>query len=221
MLGLAERSTVIAMPSRSPYDAFASAAALLVDLDGTLVDSEAAGLRAWTAFAERHGLDPAATFAFAQGRPTRESVALLAPDADLAAEVERIDAAELGDTEAIAAFAGAHALLTSGRPLAIVTSGSREPATARLHAAGLPVPAVFVTADDIEHGKPDPEPFVRAAHALGVAPGDCVVLEDAPAGVEAGRAAGAYVIALRSTHADADLAAADAIVDDLATLLRE
>lgn len=215
----ARSSTVLMVPVRSPHDAFAAAAALLVDLDGTLVDSTASGLRSWTAFAERHGLDPDETWAFVQGRPTRESVRLLAPGADPAAEAQSVDATEASDTGGVVAIRGARELLTSGRPLAIVTSGTRRLATARLDAAGLPVPSVLVTADDVEHGKPDPEPFVRAAAALGVAPADCVVLEDAPAGIAAGRAAGAYVIALRSTHPDDDLRAADAIVDDLATLL--
>jgi sugar-phosphatase len=197
----------------------AAADALLVDLDGTLVDSTAAARRAWAAFAARHGLDHDAVHRFAQGRPSRETIRLLAPDADHAAEEAQVDAAEIGDTAGVVALPGAAELLASGRPLAIVTSGSTALATARLAAAGLPAPATMVSADDVERGKPDPEPFLLGARRLEVDPHRCLVLEDSPAGVSAGRAAGATVIALRTTHAEDELREADAVVDDLAALV--
>jgi sugar-phosphatase len=195
--------------------------ALLVDLDGTLVESTGAIARAWGAFAERHGLDVDEVLRFAHGRPSRESVAHLArPGSDLEAEAARLEDHEVHDTEGVVALPGAAELLRGGRPLAIVTSCSTALATARLRAAGLAVPDVLVSSDGLERGKPDPACFVIGAERLGVAPERCVVLEDAPAGIAAGRAAGATVIAVRTTHADADLADAHAIVDDVAALLR-
>lgn len=194
---------------------WAAAAALLVDLDGTLVDSTAPVRRAWDAFADRHGLNPEHVHHFAQGRPSRESVRLLAPDADQAAEAAALERAELSDTDGVVALPGAGDLLTGGRPLAIVTSCSRALATARLQAAGLPIPPVLVSADDVIRGKPDPTCYLLGARRLDVEPAGCLVLEDAPAGITAGRAAGAKVLALRTTHTDADLDQADAIIDDL------
>jgi len=197
-----------------------AADALLVDLDGTLVDSDAAVRRAWGAFARRHGLDVEAVHRHAQGRPSRETVRdLLPPHADHAAEAARLEHHEVHDTEGVVALPGAHELLTGERPLAIVTSCSTALAHARLDAAGLPRPEVLVSSDGLERGKPDPAPFLIGAQRLGVAPARCVVLEDAPAGIAAGRAAGAVVIALRTTHDEADLRDAHAIVDDLRTLL--
>ena len=145
---------------------------------------------------------------------------LLLPDADHDAEAAAIERAEVHDTHGVFAFPGAAELLAGDRPLAIVTSCSTALAHARLHAAGLPVPPVLVSSDGLERGKPDPACFVIAARRLGVDPTRCVVLEDAPAGVQAGRAAGAIVIALRTTHPGDQLQGAHAIADDLAQVLR-
>jgi sugar-phosphatase len=198
---------------------FASADALLVDLDGTLVDSTGPVSRAWSAFAERHGLDSEDVLRFAHGRPSRETVRLLAPGADSAAEADALERAELGDAEGIVALPGAGELLRSDRRLAIVTSCSRALATVRLRAAGLPIPGVLVSSDDVRQGKPDPACFVLGARRLELDPSQCLVLEDAPAGIAAGRAAGAKVLALRTTHPDRDLGEADAVVDDLSVLV--
>jgi len=197
--------------------AFAGASALLIDLDGTLVDSTGPVRRAWEAFARRHGLDPVTVERVAQGRPSRETVRELAPG-DAERETALIEEAEVTDVDGIVALPGADAVLGGPRPKAIVTSCSDALAAVRLRAAGLRAPDVLVSSDSVERGKPDPEAFLLAARRLGVAPADCVVLEDAPAGIAAGRAAGCYVIALRTTHADAELAGADAIVDDLSRL---
>ena len=199
----------------------ANARALLVDLDGTLIDSEGAVRRAWGGFAQQHGLDPDEVTKVAQGRPSRETIRALLPDLpDLAAETARFERAEVADVEGVVALPGALELLSrTDRPLAIVTSCTTDLARARLRAAGLPEPEVLVTADAITNGKPDPEPFLLGAQRLHVDPADCVVLEDAPAGITAGRAAGATVIALRTTHPDADLQDADAIAPDLLSLL--
>jgi sugar-phosphatase len=197
----------------------AAADALLVDLDGTLVDSTAPVKRVWQAFAKRHQLDPESVEHFAHGRPSRETVRALAPDADQQAEAAAIEAAEIDDTAGVAALPGAARLLCSDLPLAIVTSCSTALALVRLRAAGLRIPEVLVSSDGLERGKPDPMCFLIGARRLGVDPERCVVIEDAPAGILAGRAAGASVIALRTTHDDDQLGDADAIVDDLAALL--
>jgi sugar-phosphatase len=202
----------------TPAALLARAQALLVDLDGTLVDSTAPVRRAWEAFARRHGLDRDEVLSFAHGRPSRETVRLLAPDADHDAEAAAVEDAEIHDTLDLFALPGAAQLLASDRPLAIVTSCSSALAHARLRAARLTVPAVLVSSDGLERGKPDPACFVIAARRLGAEPRRCVVIEDAPAGIAAGRAAGATVIALRTTHADDELRDAHAIADDLASL---
>jgi sugar-phosphatase len=194
------------------------AQALLVDLDGTLVDSSAPVSRAWTAFARRHGLDPAEVLVFAQGRPSSETVRLLAPSADHAAEAALVEEDETSDTDGVFALPGAGDLLTSGYPLAIVTSCSSQLADVRLRAAGLPRPEVVISSSMVMRGKPDPQGFLLGARRLSVTAARCTVLEDSPIGIDAGRAAGARVIALRTTHGDDALARADAIIDNLAAL---
>jgi mannitol-1-/sugar-/sorbitol-6-phosphatase len=198
--------------------ALGGAQVLLVDLDGTLVDSSAPVSRAWTAFANRHGLDPDEVLAFAQGRPSSETVRLLAPSADHAAEAARLEGAETTDADGVFALPGASELLRSGYPLAIVTSCSTQLADVRLRAADLPRPEVVISSSMVICGKPDPEGFLLGARRLNVPAAQCAVLEDSPVGIDAGRAAGARVIALRTTHGDDALARADAIIDNLAAL---
>lgn len=194
-------------------------AAILADLDGTLVDSVASSRRAWGALARRRGLDEEETHRFAMGRPTRETVGLLVPEGERDAEHARIDRDEVEDAGSVVAYPGARELLAGPVPVAIVTSGSRELATARLRGAGLEPPAVLVTADSIERGKPDPEPFLLGARGLGIDPGRCLAVEDAPSGIASARAAGVPVVALRSTHSNHQLAQADAVLDDLAAVV--
>lgn len=196
-----------------------AAEGVLVDLDGTLVDSTAPVRRVWEAFARRHGLDPDAVERFAHGRPSRETVGALVPDADQEAETRVIEAAEVQDTDGVVALPGAAQLLGIDLPLAIVTSCSTALAAARLRAAGLEIPEVLVSSDGLERGKPDPTCFLIGARRIGVDPERCVVIEDAPAGIHAGRAAGAVVIAVRTTHDDDELGGADAIADNVGALL--
>lgn len=193
--------------------------AVLSDLDGTLIDSSAAVERIWGRFAERHGLDTTQVIDFAYGRPTRESIPVLVPHADHAAEIAAIDEAEVRGVDGVRALPGARELLAGQRPVAIVTSCTDALAKARLRAAGLPLPRVLVSADTVQRGKPDPECFLLAAAQLGVDVRRCVVLEDAPAGIAAGRAAGARVIALRTTRPDAALLDADVVFDSVAAVL--
>jgi sugar-phosphatase len=179
--------------------------AILSDLDGVLVDSQAAIMRAWRWWGARHGVQAEAVEAVQHGRPSGEVVAALAPALDAASESRAIDLRQASDTEGVVALPGAHELFAAGGPLAVVTSCTIPLARARLHAAGLPTPAVLVTPERLQRGKPAPEGYLLAARELGAEPADCVVLEDAPAGVQAGRAAGMHVVAITTTHRVDDL----------------
>lgn len=190
---------------------------LLCDLDGVLVDSQAFVERAWTLWANRHGIDAATVLAAAHGRPTRETIRDVAPHLDAEAETVRLEAHEATDLDGMAAVPGAHDLLRTTPPdrIAVVTSGTDVLARSRLDHVGLPIPRVFVTADRVQRGKPDPEGYLKAAAALGAPPEACVVLEDAPAGVAAGLAAGMTVFAVLTSHTRAALDGAHAFVRDL------
>jgi sugar-phosphatase len=191
-------------------------AAILADLDGTLIDSVDSSERAWGAFARRRGYDEVETHRFAMGRPTRETIALLVPEEEREAEQGQIDRDEVEDADSVTAYEGAAELLAGRIPIAVVTSGSTELATARLRGAGLEPPAVLITADRITRGKPDPEPFLLGARELGVDPELCLALEDAPSGIESASAAGMPVVAFRTSHPEAELEGANEILDTLA-----
>jgi sugar-phosphatase len=191
-------------------------AAVLADLDGTLVDSVASSERAWGAFARRRGLDEEKTHRLAMGRPTRETVALLVPEGERDAEQAQIDRDEVDDADSVSAYPGAAELLAGPIPIAVVTSGSTELATARLRGAGLEPPAILVTADRTRRGKPDPEPFLLGAREMGVDPARCLALEDAPSGIDSALAAGVPVVAFRTSHPDVELERATVVLDALA-----
>jgi sugar-phosphatase len=173
--------------------------AILFDMDGTLVDSNAAVERIWRLWAQRQGLDPAPILAIAHGRRTSETMRDIQPEADIARETAWFDEQEELDTAGIVEVSGATALLAQVERWAVVTSAHRRLAEIRLRCAGLPIPGVLVCGDEISHGKPDPEGYLRAAALLQVIPQRCLVVEDAPAGIEAGRRAGMQVIALTTT----------------------
>jgi sugar-phosphatase len=204
-------------PAIARRSASASAPVLLCDLDGVLVDSTAAIDRVYRRWAAEHGLDGSLVVATAQGRPSREVVRVCAPGLDAEAQSAAIEAAHVADQDGVMAVAGAHALLarTPAGRLAVVTSCSPALAAARMAAAGLPAPPVCVTADEVARGKPDPEGYLRAAGLLGANAADCVVVEDAPAGVEAGLAAGMHVVAVLTSHPRGALTGAHAFVADL------
>lgn len=145
---------------------------------------------------------------------------MLAPELDIAAEVALLDAMEERETDGLCDFAGAGALLSllPGSAWGIVTSGSREVASLRLREAGLPAPEVFITGDQVRQGKPEPECYRLGAARLGADPADCLVVEDSPAGVAAGRSAGMQVLAVLTTHSADVLQAAHAIVPGLEQL---
>ena len=191
--------------------------AILFDLDGVLVDSRRCVERVWRIWARERTLDPDRFIRESYGRRTSETLSMVAPELDAAAETAVLDAMEEVETEGLVATAGALDLLRqlpAGR-WAIVTSGSRPVATLRLRTAGLPVPEVFVTGEEVRRGKPDPEPYLTAATRMTLSPSDCLVIEDAPAGVEAGVAAGMKVLAVATTHPLAQLGAAHVRVTGL------
>ena len=186
------------------------------------MDSTAAVARVWSVWASKHGLDPETVVKIAHGRPSISTIRELLPGADHEAEDREVERLEIEDVEGIVALPGAEELLrvVPSNRYAIVTSATRPLAEVRLRAAGLPVPQNLVTARDVPRGKPNPDPYLRGARILGVAPAECVVIEDAPSGIRAGKAAGSRVVALRTTASDAELqeAGADWIVDDCADL---
>ncbi len=197
-------------------------AAFLFDMDGVLVDSTPAVARAWSKWASAHGFDPTETTKRAHGRPSIATMRELLPAATQAA-LEEHDAwmqrEEISDVVDVVALPGALELLSTlpSRQFAVVTSAVRQLAEVRLKAGGLlEFASNMVTADEIRHGKPDPEPYLKGAAKLHLRPEDCVVIEDAPSGVRSGKAAGARVIALRTTTPDEELlaAGADWVVND-------
>ena len=198
---------------------------VLFDMDGVLVDSTAAVARVWTIWARKHGLDPETVVKIAHGRPSITTIRELLPHGNHEAEDREVERLEIEDVEGIVALPGAAELLRTlpATRYAIVTSATRPLAEVRLRAAGLPIPERLVTARDVQRGKPHPDPYLRGAQLLGVPPAECVVIEDAPSGVRAGKAAGARVVALRTTASGAELeeAGADWIVKDCSDLFVE
>lgn len=172
------------------------ARALLLDMDGTLVHSTGEVETVWRLWCRRHRLDPEPVLAMCHGVRSREVIRTLAPQLDLAQEVALLDDLEIHHTGQAEALAGARPLLAS-LPVerwAVVTSASQRVARHRLHSAGLPLPALLVGAEDVEHGKPDPEPYLLAAERLGLVAADCLVFEDAPAGISSALRAGCRVV---------------------------
>jgi sugar-phosphatase len=204
---------MIPVPSRRAF----SCAAILFDLDGVLVDSTASVARFWASWAAEHDVSPEEAVRVAHGRRTLETIRLLAPHLDAEAETVRLERREADDTDGVGRVHGALELLSTLPPQrwAVVTSGTRYLATRRLATNGLPAPAVFVTADEVTLGKPHPEPYLKGAELLGLPPKDCLVFEDAPAGIEAARAAGMTAIGVATTYPAAKLSLADAVVRDL------
>jgi len=196
--------------------------AVLFDLDGVLIDSTPAVARVWSGWATEHGLDPQTVVRIAHGRPSRTTIRELLPHADVALEDREVERREMQDLDGVVLLPGARQLLDSLPPdrWTIATSCTRPLAEVRLRAAGLPIPTTMVTSTDVKIGKPDPEPYLKAAGKLGIAASECVVIEDAPAGVRAGKSAGARVIALLTTMTRPELeqASADWVVRDCSDL---
>jgi len=194
--------------------------AVLFDMDGVLVDSTPAVARVWRKWATEHGFDPDHVSHVAQGRPSITTIRELLPNSDHEAENRIVERMEMDDLEGVVACPGAAELLRALPPdqWVLVTSSTRPLAMVRLRAGGHEVPKFVITGSDITHGKPHPEPFQKAAAMVGVPPSECLVVEDTPAGILAGKAAGCRVLALRTTMAESELehACPDWIVSNLA-----
>ncbi|MQY11284.1 Hexitol phosphatase A [Streptomyces sp. RB5] len=178
-----------------------TARAVLLDMDGTLINSDASVDRAWSRWAAENGVDPAAVLPHVHGRQAHATLAMLFPERPVErnlADNARMLVWETEDTEGIVPVAGAPAFLAAlrdgGVPHALVTSADRALSKARMDAGGLAIPAAWITAESVSASKPDPEGFLLAAAELGVAPADCVVFEDADAGIRAAKAAGMQVV---------------------------
>lgn len=194
----------------------------LFDLDGTLVDSLPAVERAWINWALSRGISPQEVLAFIHGKQAITSLRHFMPgesEENIQREFQKLEQIEATDTEGVTALPGAHLLLSElnrhNIPWAIVTSGTVAVAHARHAAAKLPKPEVFITAEQVKHGKPQPDAYLLGAERLGLAPEECVVVEDAAAGVMAGLAAGCKVIAV---NAPSDTPGIEEVDMDLSTL---
>ncbi|EPC4026704.1 HAD-IA family hydrolase [Aeromonas salmonicida] len=172
------------------------AAALLLDMDGTLVHSTDEVETVWRLWCRRHQLAPEPVLAMCHGLRSREVIRALAPQLDMAQEVALLDELEIHHTGRGEAIMGSRALLSRlpAERWALVTSASQRVALHRLESAGLPLPTLLVGAEDVVHGKPDPEPYLLGAERLGVAPANCLVFEDAPAGIQSALRAGCAVV---------------------------
>jgi sugar-phosphatase len=193
--------------------------AILFDLDGVLVDSTRSVSRQYRLWADKVNLDPRAVEEITHGVRAIDVVRQLAPHLDAEAEVERLEKMEAEDQDGVVVMPGAIELLQS-IPVdrwCVVTSGTRYLATARLKHANLPMPRVMVTAEDVSNGKPDPEPYLTGAGLLGMTPADCLVIEDAPAGIDAAHAGKMKVIGITSTY-PASALKADVVIQKLAKI---
>ena len=172
------------------------AEALLLDMDGTLVHSTTEVETVWRLWCQGHRLDPAPVLAMCHGVRSREVIRALAPQLDLAREVALLDELEIQHAGVAEPIAGTRTLLGALSPArwVLVTSASQRVARHRLASAGLPLPRLLIGAEDVVRGKPDPEPYLLAARQLGLAPADCLVFEDAPAGIRSALQAGCQVV---------------------------
>jgi sugar-phosphatase len=195
-------------------------AALLFDMDGVLVDSSDIIERSWMAWAARHNLDKARLAHMIHGRKALHVVREIAPHLDAEAQLQILIRQEMEDAQGPLVFDGAARLLRAlpRKRWAIVTSAPRAIATQRLQQGDLPIPDVLICAEDVAAGKPDPQGYLNAAQALGLAPADCVVVEDSLPGVAAGKAAGMRVLGVATTHRAEELRDADFVAPALADI---
>ncbi len=194
--------------------------AVLFDLDGVLVESREATERVWLAWARYNGIEEDQLRSAMHGVRSADVVRALRPDLDAVVESEELERRQAVDVEGLRAIPGAVDALRAlkGDRVAVVTSGTRPLALARLAAVGIEPPAVMVFAGDVARGKPDPEGYLTAARRLGADPAEALVVEDAPPGIEAGRAAGMATVAVPSTHAPEELQRADVVLGSLEEL---
>ena len=192
--------------------------AILFDLDGVLVDSTEVVVRAWRVWARDRGLDAERILKVAHGRKAADTVRLFAPELDAESETRELERIESENLDGVHEIDGARELLSSlpADGWTVVTSGTRALASKRIEHVGLPLPERFVSADDVDNGKPHPEAYLRGAEVLGVRPEACVVVEDAPSGVSSARSASMRVVAVATTYRESDLGEADVVATSLA-----
>jgi len=192
-------------------------AAILFDLDGVLVDSTRSVERQWRIWAREQGIDPEKVMTVGHGVRAIDVIRAVAPHLDAEAEVRKLESREADDRDGVVVMPGAVDLVRSIPEglWCVVTSGTRHLARARLRLAGIPVPKILVAAEDVAQGKPDPEPYLRGAQLLGANPAECLVIEDAPAGIRSARAGGMKVIGLTSTYTADALKHANAVIEKL------
>jgi sugar-phosphatase len=190
---------------------------ILFDMDGVLVSSLGSVERSWKTWAEARGIDPAFAIRTAHGRRAIETIRLLRPDLNDEQELKWLEDMEVEDKEGLQILHGVKPILEAlpEKYWTVVTSATDRLARARMAYGGIPVPARMITADMVEKGKPDPEPYRRGAELLGLAPADCLVIEDSASGAKAGHAAGCKVLATLFSHSLESLSAADWIVNSL------
>ncbi|RRA50147.1 HAD-IA family hydrolase [Acidipila sp. EB88] len=188
-----------------------AAQGILFDMDGILVSSLGSVERSWAKWGDMRGVDGAKAIATAHGKRAIDTIRMLRPDLNDREELDLIEQIEIDDKDDIQVLPGIPELLRSlpKGSWTICTSATKRLAKVRLEHSGLLVPEQFISADMVEHGKPHPEPYLRGAALLGFDAARCVVFEDAPAGCEAGKAAGCTVIATLFSHTDEQLACAD------------
>lgn len=196
-------------------------AGIVFDLDGVLVDSSAIVERHWRRWAVLHGIEIESILSISTGKRNIEVMREVAPHLDIEREAATMDAREAQDLEGLRRYPGSIELLSSlpANRWAIATSGARDTATARLKTVGLPIPDVLVTADDVENGKPHPEPYTRAAILLGIPATHCVAVEDAPSGIAAATTAGMTVIGITSSVQASALSEAHSIIRSLQAMM--
>ena len=194
--------------------------AILFDLDGTLVDSATRVQRLWVDWSKRRGIDTESLLKIMHGRPAEETIRIVAPHLSVKDEFRALEAEEISDMEGVRPYTSAVELLGKLSPgqWAIVTSGTKRVAEARMRHVGLPIPKIFITVDDVKAGKPAPDGYLLAASRLHLDPSECIVIEDAPAGIQAGKAAGMKVVAVSSTLSQEELNCADVVVQRLADI---
>ena len=194
--------------------------AILFDLDGTLVDSTLCVEQHWREWATKHDLNAEEILNISHGRPTIDTIGLVAPHLDAEAEAKALDESQANNLEGVVAVPGANTLLASlpRENWAIVTSANQKIATNRLLHVGLPLPEHLIATDDVEQYKPHPEGYLKAARYLEVEPEQCVVVEDAPVGIQAAHAANMKAIAVATTYSPFDLSTADLCIPALANI---
>jgi mannitol-1-/sugar-/sorbitol-6-phosphatase len=190
---------------------------ILFDMDGVLISSTGADERCWLRWAKHHGMEGTFSLQSTHGRRALDTLRALRPDLDPVVEQRRLEDYDAEDHSGLIILPGVETLLASlpGDRWTIVTSATTRLLEGRLNYAGLPIPAVLVAAERVANGKPHPEPYLTGAKLLGFAPADCLVIEDSPAGIASGKAAGCKVLAVLSSHTQAELAGADWFVASL------